>query len=82
MADTTVKRLPKPQLRGLLHTYMRKHGIIAAVFCAVSVIAVKFGVADRRKQSYAEFYKDYDADAVFEEMRKKNLFQSAPYPPQ
>uniref|UniRef100_A0A646QFA9 CytCO6C n=1 Tax=Hemiscolopendra marginata TaxID=943146 RepID=A0A646QFA9_9MYRI len=80
MADTTIKKLPKPQLRGLLHSYIRKHGIIAAVLCTISVFAVKFGVADRRKQRYADFYKNYDADAVFEEMRKKNLFQSAPWP--
>ncbi|XP_049632677.1 cytochrome c oxidase subunit 6C-like [Suncus etruscus] len=56
--------LAKPQMRGLLRGYG------AAAF-------YKFGVAERRKKAYADFYRNYDSMKDFEEMRKAGIFQSA-----
>ncbi|XP_026307708.1 cytochrome c oxidase subunit 6C-like [Piliocolobus tephrosceles] len=39
-------------------------------------ILYKFGVADKRKKAYADFYRNYDAMKDFEEMRKAGIFQS------
>ena len=37
----------------------------------------QFGVADKRKKAYADFYRNYDSMKDFEEMRKAGIFQSA-----
>ncbi|KAL4671516.1 hypothetical protein H8959_004225 [Pygathrix nigripes] len=37
---------------------------------------LSFGVADKRKKAYADFYRNYDAMKDFEEMRKAGIFQS------
>uniref|UniRef100_T1IR91 Uncharacterized protein n=1 Tax=Strigamia maritima TaxID=126957 RepID=T1IR91_STRMM len=66
----------KPQLRGLLRSYMKKHGIIGATLSGISVVLYKFGISDPRKKKYADFYKDYDPDAEFERMSALGLMQS------
>ncbi|XP_051008543.1 cytochrome c oxidase subunit 6C-2-like [Acomys russatus] len=69
--------LPKPQMRGLLARRLRIH-IVGAFIVALGVAAsCKFGVADRRKKAYADFYRNYDFMKDFEEMRKAGIFQSA-----
>ncbi|XP_060248867.1 cytochrome c oxidase subunit 6C-2 isoform X1 [Meriones unguiculatus] len=68
--------LPKPQMRGLLAKRLRVH-IVGAVIVALGVAAsYKFGVAERRKKAYADFYRNYDSMKDFEEMRNAGIFQS------
>lgn len=55
MAETA--RLPKPQLRGLLTSQIKKHLIISGVLCFAFVAATKVFRNDPRKRDYAEFYK-------------------------
>uniref|UniRef100_A0A2R5LF95 Putative cytochrome c oxidase subunit vic n=1 Tax=Ornithodoros turicata TaxID=34597 RepID=A0A2R5LF95_9ACAR len=66
----------KPQLHGLLRSYLRKHIALACVCGVVGAVAWKLLVAEPRKRSYAEFYKTYDAAADNERMTKLGLFQS------
>lgn len=68
--------LAKPQMRGLLAKRLRFH-IITAFFVAMGAASFyKFGVAERRKKAYADFYRNYDSMKDFEEMRKAGIFQS------
>ncbi|XP_055980917.1 cytochrome c oxidase subunit 6C [Sorex fumeus] len=68
--------LAKPQMRGLLARRLRFH-ITAAFVVAAGVAAFyKFGVAERRKKAYADFYRNYDSMKDFEEMRRAGIFQS------
>ncbi|KAG8537110.1 hypothetical protein GDO81_025059 [Engystomops pustulosus] len=67
--------LPKPQMRGLLAKRLRFHIIGAFVFLLSVVAAYKFGVAEPRKRSYANFYKNYHAVKEFEAMRDAGIFQ-------
>lgn len=52
-----VSKVPKPQLRGLLHNQIKKNLIVAIGLCIVAGIGVKVLVNDARKAKYAEFYK-------------------------
>ncbi|XP_034982019.1 cytochrome c oxidase subunit 6C [Zootoca vivipara] len=70
--------LPKPQMRGLLASRLRKHIVVAFLFSMSCAAGYKFGVAEPRKRAYAEFYKNYDAMKEFEAMRKTGVFESAP----
>ncbi|GAB6029936.1 hypothetical protein CHUAL_005631 [Chamberlinius hualienensis] len=74
MAD--VKKLPKPQLRGLLTQSFRRHAFVGAAFCTTTVLLFKVFVCDARKQRYADYYKNYDLEADVERMRKLGLLQS------
>ncbi|XP_046413487.1 cytochrome c oxidase subunit 6C [Neodiprion fabricii] len=66
----------KPQLRGLLATSMKKHGIMTLIVGLGTAFAFKFLYADPKKQRYADFYKTYDADKAFQVMRNAGLLQS------
>ncbi|KAF5275215.1 hypothetical protein FQR65_LT04249 [Abscondita terminalis] len=68
--------LAKPQLRRLLQDQIKKNLIGAIVVSAAGGILFKMLIGDRRKQKYLEFYKDYDAEKEFHEMRNKGLFDS------
>ncbi|XP_053106284.1 cytochrome c oxidase subunit 6C-2 [Hemicordylus capensis] len=68
--------LPKPQMRGLLASRLRKHIVVAFVFALGCASAYKFGVAEPRKRAYADFYKNYDAVKEFEAMREAGVFES------
>ncbi|XP_048364335.1 cytochrome c oxidase subunit 6C-2 [Sphaerodactylus townsendi] len=70
--------LPKPQMRGLLASRLKKHIVIASIFSFGCACLYKFGVADPRKQAYADFYKNFDARKTFEAMRETGIFESAP----
>ncbi|XP_066999677.2 cytochrome c oxidase subunit 6C [Anabrus simplex] len=76
MADT-VQKIPKPQLRGLLNSQIKMNLPIAIGLAAVSGILFKVLVGDARKKRYAEFYRNYDAEAEFHRMRNRGLFQGA-----
>lgn len=49
--------LKKPQLRGLLQTQIKRNLLVCAVFSISVGAAIKFLIAEPRKQRYAEFYK-------------------------
>lgn len=56
MSDT-VSKAPKPQLRGLLHSQIKRNIWVAVAMCFTAAVAQKFLINDHRKQVYAEFYK-------------------------
>uniref|UniRef100_A0A336KK21 CSON012616 protein n=1 Tax=Culicoides sonorensis TaxID=179676 RepID=A0A336KK21_CULSO len=70
-------RLPKPQLRGLHQATIKTSLASAAVLVTITALALKFGRNEPRKRDYAEFYKTYDDNAVYERMKKAGLLQSA-----
>ncbi|XP_053618464.1 cytochrome c oxidase subunit 6C-like [Plodia interpunctella] len=74
--DKAVATAAKPQMRGLLNSAIKRNLIVAITLSAISGFAFKQLVGNERKRKYAEFYRTYDAEKEFEEMRKKGLFQS------
>ncbi|XP_047540214.1 cytochrome c oxidase subunit 6C [Vanessa atalanta] len=76
MADSAVSTIAKPQMRGLLHNVIKRNLIVAIALSAACGFSYKLFVGNVRKRNYAEFYRTYDAEKEFEEMRKKGLFQS------
>ncbi|CAH1255334.1 COX6C [Branchiostoma lanceolatum] len=77
MADVPAGRLPKPQMRGLLISHLKRHGAIALVFSMGVTLAYKLAVADPRKRHYEEFYKNYDVKREFEAMKEAGIFNCA-----
>ncbi|XP_017771568.1 PREDICTED: cytochrome c oxidase subunit 6C-1 [Nicrophorus vespilloides] len=75
MADS-VANVKKPVLRGLLHSQIKRNLGAAIVLSIVSGIALKYLVNEPRKAQYAEFYKTYDIEKEFNEMRNKGVFDS------
>jgi hypothetical protein len=57
MAEKSVQKIPKPQLRGLLASSMKFHLPAALTLSAVATILFKVFFVDARKAKYAEFYK-------------------------
>ncbi|PZC73249.1 cytochrome c oxidase subunit 6C [Helicoverpa armigera] len=76
MADKAVSTASKPMMRGLLNAQIKRNLIASLVFAAISGVAVKQLIGNPRKRKYAEFYRTYDAEKEFEEMKAKGLFQS------
>lgn len=68
--------LPRPKMRGLLQSHLKKHFLIGAVLAITGAAAVKFFLLDARKQKYADFYKTYDGQKDFERMKELGVFQS------
>ena len=52
-----VGRLAKPQLRGHVKDYLKKHLIFAVTGALGVAFAWKYLVAEPRKRAYAEFYR-------------------------
>lgn len=68
--------LPKPQMHDPLSKRLWVH-IAGAFIVALGVAAAcKFGAAEPRKKTYADFYRNHDPMKDFEEMRKAGVFQS------
>jgi len=57
MAEKSVQKIPKPQLRGLLASSVKFHLPVALSLSAVATILFKMFFVDARKVKYAEFYK-------------------------
>lgn len=57
MAEKSVQKIPKPQLRGLLASSVKFHLPIALTLSAVTTVLFKIFWVDSRKAKYAEFYK-------------------------
>lgn len=70
------KSLVKPKMRGLLSAQINRIIFKACLLSCLGGLAFKVLVADVRKQKYADYYRELDAEAVFEDMRKKKVFQS------
>ncbi len=68
--------LPRPQMRGLLSSHLKKHFLIGATLAFAGAACVKFFVYDWRKAKYAEFYKTFDVQKDFERMRELGVFHS------
>ncbi|GAB0096808.1 Cytochrome c oxidase subunit 6C [Sergentomyia squamirostris] len=78
VAQEVAARPNKPQLRGLHQATIKKNIAVGLVLSVISAVALKLAYNDPRKANYANFYKNYDAEASFERMRKAGWFQSAP----
>ncbi|CAH0597174.1 unnamed protein product [Chrysodeixis includens] len=76
MADKAVSTASKPMMRGLLNSQIKRNLTISLVLAGISGFAFKQIVGTERKRKYAEFYRTYDAEKEFEEMKAKGLFQS------
>ncbi|XP_073988726.1 cytochrome c oxidase subunit 6C-like [Rhodnius prolixus] len=74
--SSAVSTTVKPQLRGLLQSKIKRNLIVAMGLSVVSGVLFKIFVSDARKNQYAEFYKNYDAEEEFKRMKNLGLFQS------
>lgn len=73
----SAEKIAKPVMRGLLHKRIRTH-LSIAIGLTISVgIATRVLLGDKRKETYKNFYMNYDIEKDFEEMRQKGVFQSA-----
>jgi hypothetical protein len=57
MAEKSVQKISKPQLRGLRASSMKFHLPAALALSAVATVLFKFFYVDARRVKYAEFYK-------------------------
>lgn len=57
MSETTVAKISRPQLRGLLAGAIKQRLIVGTVIAIGSAIFYKVAVCMPRKQKYADFYK-------------------------
>nr|CAI5842771.1 unnamed protein product [Callosobruchus analis] len=77
MSSTEVTgKLPKPQLRSLLHSQIKRNLLLAGISVLIAGCYMRFVYGDGRKKAYANFSRDYDIEKEFERMRKKGLFDS------
>lgn len=75
-AKAVTKTLTKPKMRGLLNAQINRNILMACLLSCLGGLAFKVMVADVRRQKYADYYRNLDAEALFEDMRKKKVFQS------
>lgn len=58
MADSEIAKIPRPkQMRGFLHSQIRRNLTLAILSTIVSGLTWKVFFANTRKQKYADFYK-------------------------
>ncbi|NXE60774.1 COX6C oxidase, partial [Calcarius ornatus] len=65
-------------MRGLLARRMKFHLIGAFVVSIGSAALYKFGVAEPRKQAYADYYRNYDPMKDYKAMKAAGVLESAP----
>ncbi|XP_078249740.1 cytochrome c oxidase subunit 6C [Pogona vitticeps] len=70
--------LPKPQMRNLLAKRTRIFSSIGAAITVLVSVSYWYFIAENRAKVYAEFYRTYDPQKDFEEMRKAGVFQNVP----
>ncbi|XP_075525194.1 cytochrome c oxidase subunit 6C-1-like [Dermacentor variabilis] len=63
-----MSQLARPQFHGLLKSHLRKHIAICLTLSAIGGVAWRYLVVNKRRQRYADFYKNYDAEAECEKM--------------
>ncbi|CAH1116864.1 unnamed protein product [Phaedon cochleariae] len=71
-----VGKIPKPQMRSLLHRQIKRNLLICGIGVAIAGSYMRFVYGDGQKRAYAEFYRTYDIEKEFQRMRKKGLFDS------
>ncbi|BET00350.1 Cytochrome c oxidase subunit VIc [Nesidiocoris tenuis] len=76
MSSEVATKLEKPQLRRLLESQIKKNLAISIGLAILGGVAFQHFVCDARKQRYADFYKNYDAEKEFQRMKAAGLFQS------
>ncbi|CAH1112197.1 unnamed protein product [Psylliodes chrysocephalus] len=76
MAGGEVSKVSKPQLRGLLAGQIKKNILFAAGVATLAAVIQKVFVNDAKKNQYAAFYKTYDIEKSFNQIRNKGLFDS------
>lgn len=76
MAGDTVAKLAKPQLRRLFHDQLKRNLITA--FVLVIGTGVSFYYLNNRRaiNRVGEYYKNYDIEKDFNDIREKGLFDS------
>ncbi|XP_011193557.1 cytochrome c oxidase subunit 6C-1 [Zeugodacus cucurbitae] len=65
----------KPVLRGLHNATIKKNLTISIALTALVTVGWHFLVNKPKKDAYAEFYKNYDAQKSFERMKANGRFQ-------
>ncbi|XP_077864372.1 cytochrome c oxidase subunit 6C-2-like [Saccoglossus kowalevskii] len=68
--------IARPQMRGLLKSKIKRDLTIALIAGLAAAACVKFGYAERKKQTYANFYRDYDDRKAFEHMNSMGVFHA------
>ncbi|CAG9861288.1 unnamed protein product [Phyllotreta striolata] len=76
MSAEVAGKLPKPQMRGLLHRQIKRNLVIAGIACFIGGAYMRFVYGARNKKAYADFYLNFDAEKTFHEMRRKGVFNS------
>jgi len=71
-----VTKLAKPVMRGNHLREIKKSVILATVTATATSVAWYFLVNKARRDNYANFYKNYDAEADFQRMKAAGVFQS------
>ncbi|XP_067625831.1 cytochrome c oxidase subunit 6C isoform X2 [Eurosta solidaginis] len=66
----------KPVLRGLHNATIKKNLTVAIALTAAVTVGWHFLVNKPKREAYAEFYKNYDAEKSFERMKNNGRFQS------
>jgi len=72
------KMAAKPIMRGFLVSRFKRDMIGTVIVATIAVTIHQLTMVQPHKKRYAEFYKTFDANAVFEDMRKKGCFTSCP----
>ncbi|KAF5306585.1 hypothetical protein FQR65_LT07312 [Abscondita terminalis] len=68
------------ELAGYFERYTRNTIIKAVLLGLAGGAAFKYFYIMPKRKAYDEFYKNYDAEAVFEEMMLNNVFDSVKAP--
>lgn len=76
MSSEAVAKIAKPQLRGLFQKQLKNNLIVTFVLVIGSGLSWHFLYNRPFKNRIAEFYKDYDIEKEFHDMRKKGLLDS------
>ena len=71
----TPNAIQKPILRGLVKGYLVRSLLISSACGITGGYLYKILVADPRKKAYADFYKDYNAEAEGDRMYRMGLIR-------
>ncbi|CAL7944378.1 unnamed protein product [Xylocopa violacea] len=71
-------RLPKPNLRNLHLSGVKKNLIVSVMVTAISGIAYKYLVNEPYERKVENFYKTYDPMAALKVMNEAGLMESYP----
>jgi len=74
--SSAVAKLSKPVMRGMHVNSIKKNIAGAALLSVLTTAAWYVTVNKARIDNYKNFYKNYDAEADFQRMKKLGVFQS------